>query len=130
MVEDLVSDDAAHFKALLVANRVDDHVAMNANEVLAVENGVLVLTSCIDHLDRKILILVSNYFAKGVLDGGVIGVDEMAVDILHADYKCLERVASAPRSRQHRRECSLTTECDSGRLEFARKGGDIAQWLP
>jgi hypothetical protein len=43
MVEDLVADDARHFEALLAGDRVDDHVAMDADEVFRVEDAVLIL---------------------------------------------------------------------------------------
>ena len=34
VVQDLVPNDAHHFETLLAADRVDDHVAVNANKVL------------------------------------------------------------------------------------------------
>jgi hypothetical protein len=43
VVEDLITDDARHFKALLASNRVDNHVAMNANKVLRVKDTILIL---------------------------------------------------------------------------------------
>jgi hypothetical protein len=45
VVEDLVADDARHFEALLAGDRVDDHVAVDADEVFRVEDAVLVLQS-------------------------------------------------------------------------------------
>jgi hypothetical protein len=43
VVEDLVADDSRHFEALLAGDRVDNHVAMDADEVFRVEDAVLVL---------------------------------------------------------------------------------------
>jgi hypothetical protein len=43
VVEDLVADDACHFEALLAGDGIDDEVAMDADEVLRVEDAVLVL---------------------------------------------------------------------------------------
>ena len=43
MVENLVADDAGHLEGLLVADRVDDHVAVDADEVLRVQDAVLIL---------------------------------------------------------------------------------------
>ena len=43
MVQDLIANDARHFKALLGGDRVDNHVAMDANKVLRVENTVFIL---------------------------------------------------------------------------------------
>jgi hypothetical protein len=37
VVQDLVPDDAHHLEALLAADRVDDHVAVDADKVLRVE---------------------------------------------------------------------------------------------
>lgn len=82
MVQDLVSDDAYHLETLLAAHRVDDHVAMNANEVLGVENAVLVLACCVDHLNGKVMVTVADDLAERVLDSRVVRVDEVTVDIL------------------------------------------------
>ena len=84
MVQDLIAYYATHLKALLAGDRVDNHVAMNANEVLAVEDGVLVLAGRIDHLDGKVLVPIANDLAEGVFDGGVVRVDKVAVDVLHS----------------------------------------------
>lgn len=46
MVEDLVPDDACHFKGLLGCDAVDNHVAMDADKVLRVENAVFILLEC------------------------------------------------------------------------------------
>lgn len=43
VIEDLVSYDARHFEALLAGDRVDNHVAMDADEVLGIEDAVLIL---------------------------------------------------------------------------------------
>jgi hypothetical protein len=45
VVEDLIADDAGHFEALLAGDRVDNHVAVDTNEVLRVENTVLILAN-------------------------------------------------------------------------------------
>jgi hypothetical protein len=43
VIEDLITNDARHLEALLGSNRVYNHVAMDANEMLGVEDTVLVL---------------------------------------------------------------------------------------
>lgn len=43
VVEDLVANDTRHLEALFARNRVDDHVTVNADEVLRVEDTVLIL---------------------------------------------------------------------------------------
>ena len=85
MIQDLIANDPTHLKALLTRNRVDDHVAVNANKVLAVKYSVLVLTRSIDDLDGEVMVAVANDFAEGVLDGRVVGVDEVPVDVLHSE---------------------------------------------
>jgi hypothetical protein len=92
VVQDLISDDPAHLEALLAGDRVDDHVAVDANEVLAVEDGVLVLAGGVDDLDGEVLVAVPDHFAEGVLDRGVVGVDEVAVDILDGEGALALRV--------------------------------------
>jgi hypothetical protein len=43
VVQDLIANDARHLEALLAGNGVDNHVAVDANEVLRVEDAVLIL---------------------------------------------------------------------------------------
>ena len=85
MVQNLVANDAHHLEALLAADRVDDHVTVDANEVFGVEDAVLVLAGGVDHLDGEVMVAVADDFAKGVLDGWVVGVDKVAVDILDCE---------------------------------------------
>lgn len=48
---------------------------------------LMYLSRRIDDLCRKILILVPNQFAKSVLDGRIVAVDEVAVDKLHGQTR-------------------------------------------
>jgi hypothetical protein len=43
VIQNLVANDSHHLKTLLAANAVDNHVTVDTNEVLAVENSVFVL---------------------------------------------------------------------------------------
>jgi len=43
MIQDLVSDNLDHLKRLRRSNRVDEHVAMNPNEMLGVQDAVFIL---------------------------------------------------------------------------------------
>lgn len=43
MIEDLVTQDPDHVKGLLGSDRVDEHVPMNANEVLRIQDAVFIL---------------------------------------------------------------------------------------
>lgn len=43
MVQDLVSYDSGHLEALLVGNRVYNHVAMDADKVLRIKDAVFIL---------------------------------------------------------------------------------------
>lgn len=85
VIQNLVSNNAHHLETLLAANRVDNHVAMNADEVFGVENAVLVLAGGVDHLDGKVMLAVADDFAESVLDSRVVGVDKVAVNVLHCE---------------------------------------------
>jgi hypothetical protein len=85
VVQNLVPDDAHHLKALLAADRVDDHVAVDADKVLRVEDAVLVLAGGVDHLDGEVVVAVADDFAEGVFDGRVVRVDKVAVDVLDCE---------------------------------------------
>lgn len=50
VVEDLVADYASHFKRLLISDRIDDHIAVDTDEVLRVENAVFILQAMISCL--------------------------------------------------------------------------------
>lgn len=43
MVEDLFPDYSDHLEALLAADTIDDHIAVDSDEVLAVEYRILIL---------------------------------------------------------------------------------------
>jgi hypothetical protein len=49
VIQDLVADYADHLETLLAADRIDDHVPVDADEVLAVEYTILVLACRVDH---------------------------------------------------------------------------------
>jgi hypothetical protein len=85
VIQNLIPYDAHHLEALLAADRVDDHVAVDADEVLGVEDAVLVLAGGVDHLDGEVVVAVADDFAESVFDGRVIRVDEVAVDILNCE---------------------------------------------
>lgn len=54
MVQNLVPDDAHHLEALLASHRIDQHVAMDPNEVFGVEYAVLILNSKVRRIRRHI----------------------------------------------------------------------------
>ena len=85
MIQDLIANDPTHLKALLTRNRVDDHVAVDANKVLAVKYGVLVLTRGINDLDGEVMVAVADHLAEGIFDGRVVRVDKVAVDVLDCE---------------------------------------------
>ena len=47
VVQNLVPDNARHFEALLACDRVDDHIAMDADKMLRVEDTVFILVNSI-----------------------------------------------------------------------------------
>lgn len=80
MVENLVSDDPEHVKGLAGSDGVDDHVAMDADEVFRVEDAVFVLAGGVDDVCGKVLAFVFDGAVEGVFDGGVVVFDESAFD--------------------------------------------------
>jgi hypothetical protein len=85
VVQDLIPDDAHHFETLLAGDGVDDHVAMDPDEVFAVQDGVFILARGVDDFDAEVLVAVADDLAEGVFDGGVVGVDKVTVDILDGE---------------------------------------------
>jgi len=104
VVQDLVADDLDHLKRLLRRDAVDEHVAVDADEVLRVEDAVLVLPGRVDDLGRVLLALVADLLAEGVLNGRVVALDEVAVDVADREggFACAGRggVVSFGRSRE------------------------------
>lgn len=122
MVQDLISNNAHHLEALLAADRVDDHVAVDANEVLGVEDAVFILAGGVDHLDGKVMVAVADDLAESVFDGRVVGVDKVAVDVLHCEggFACARVVLV-------RRRVLLRAE---DRTSSGRRGGVPTDLLP
>lgn len=80
MVEDLVANDGDHLKRLPGGNGVNDHVAMDANEVLRVEDAVLVLAGRVYDLGHVVLALVLDGAVEGVFDRRVVVLYKGALD--------------------------------------------------
>ena len=77
---------------------------MDADEVLRVEDAVLVLASRVYYLGREVLALVLDVLAERVLDGGVVALDEDAIDEAHRERRlACGRVSSGSPSRRKRR---------------------------
>lgn len=103
MIQNFIPDDSDHLKALLATDTVNNHVSMDADEVLAVQNGVFILSICpsvlfsrrdaslfvaylassVDDFHSKVLVLMFDDFGEGVFDSGVVRIDEMAIDELN-----------------------------------------------
>ena len=62
MIQNLVADDSHHLEALLATNTVDNHVSMDANEVLAVQDSVFVLWC----LNISITLATSLHIRRGI----------------------------------------------------------------
>ena len=98
MIQDLVMDHVDHVERLLRSHRVHQHIAMDSNEMFRVEHTVLILRQalvpgscprflstnlalCVDDFSQESLTLQLNLLAKGVLDGRVVGLNEVALDV-------------------------------------------------
>lgn len=92
VIQDLIPNNAHHLEALLAADRIHNHIAMNSDEVLGVEDAVLVLAGGVDHLDGKVVVAVADDLAESVFDGRIVRVDEVPVDVLHCEggFACCE----------------------------------------
>jgi len=109
VVEDLVTNNTRHLETLLACDGVDDHIAMDANEVLRVKNAILILPCSVNDLSREVLILPLDHLAESVLDGRVVAVDKVTVDELH----------------RHTRLADSSTAND-GHLSLLGRGGHFA----
>lgn len=83
VVEDLVAHDLHHLERGHGGDAVDEHVAMDADKVLAVQDGVLVLAGRVDDLGEVVLVLVADGLGEGVFDRGVVAIYKVPVDELH-----------------------------------------------
>ena len=108
MVENLVPQNAYHVVGLLRSHRVDQQVAMYADEVFRVQDAVFVLratsgdrslqlavlgyrhpglsaylTRRVDYFSREVLTTVLDDFAEGILDRRVIALHKVPLHELH-----------------------------------------------
>lgn len=87
MVQNLVPDHLDHLERGQRRDAVDQHVAVDADEVLRVEDAVLILAGRVDDLGRVVLPLVPDLLAEGVLDGRVVALDEVPVDVADGERR-------------------------------------------
>lgn len=108
MVQNLVPQNPNHVIGLLRGDRVDQHVAMHADEVFGVQDAVFVLrvtsgdrslqlavlghghpglsaylTRRVDYFSREVLTSVLDDLAEGVLNRRVIALHKVALHELH-----------------------------------------------
>jgi len=114
VIQNLISDNLNHLKRLRGSNRVNQHIPMNANEVLRVQNRIFILRpispnphqdikyhvisprggkrrisahlpSGINDLSGVVLTLKLDNFAEGVLDRGGVALYKVPVYELHRE---------------------------------------------
>lgn len=85
MIENLIPNDGDHLKGGERCDRVDQHITVDADEVLRVQDTVLILASRIDDLGSIVLTLDPNYLAESVFDGRIVAFDKVAVNILDGE---------------------------------------------
>ena len=78
-VYNLIVDDLDHVERVAGGDGVDEDVAMDADGVLGVEGGVLVLACGIDDVAVVLDTLVGDALCKGGLYGGVVGIDKVVL---------------------------------------------------
>jgi len=91
MIENLVANHLHHLKRLQRGHRVDQHVAMDADKMLAIQNTVFILAGCVDNFCREVLSLVANLLAERIFNCRIVALDEVSVDIAY----CQRRFALA-----------------------------------
>lgn len=58
---------------------------MDSDEVLRVQNAVLILARGVDDLEGVVLVPNLDLFTKGILDGGIVALDKMVIDISNGE---------------------------------------------
>lgn len=53
--------------------------------MLRVQNAVLILARGIDDLEGVVLVSNLDLFTKGILDGGIVALDKMVIDISNGE---------------------------------------------
>jgi hypothetical protein len=102
VIQNLIPNNPHHLETLLAPHGVHDHIPMNSDKMLAVENAVLVLPRGVDHLDGEVVVAVADHFAESVFDRRVVGVDEVPVDVLDCEggFACWGEVLVLGRGRR------------------------------
>lgn len=106
MVQNLFPNHLHHLKARQAADRVHQHVPVNPNKVLAVQDAVLILARSVDNFRRIVLPLVPNLFAKGVFDGGVVRLDKVPIYVADRErgFTCGRGVLEREREKEREKE--------------------------
>jgi len=78
----LVNNDLNHVERVLGGDRVDQDITMYANRMFGVKNAVFVLASSVYDFAVPFCATVLDGLGEGRLDGGIVGLEEFALDIL------------------------------------------------
>lgn len=81
VVEYLITNDLDHLVRLFGSDGIDEDVAMDADKVLRVQDAILVLAGGVDDLGGIFLALVADLLAECVLDGRVVALDKVSLDV-------------------------------------------------
>ena len=81
MVEDLVANDLHHLKGLQRRHTVHQHIAVGADHLLRIKDAVFILAGCVDDFSRILLALVLDLLGECALDGRVVALDKVTVDV-------------------------------------------------
>ena len=80
MIQNLVPDHPDHLKRRARGHGIHNHIAMDTDAVFGVQDTVFILPGGVDDLGRELLALVFHGPVEGVFDGGVVVLDESALD--------------------------------------------------
>ena len=76
IIQDFVMDSLDHVERVARGDRVYEHVTVNADGMFRIEDGIFVLTGCVDDVAVVFLTSVGDGFLEDVFDGRVVGIDE------------------------------------------------------
>ena len=95
VVQNLVVHRLDHLKGRSRGNRVHEHIAVDANRMLRVQDRVLILPSRIDNVAVVVLAAVLDRLFKHILNRRVVGINKR---VFHKPHD-KRRLADGPRAK-------------------------------
>jgi hypothetical protein len=102
VIQDLVSNDVNHLKRLCRCYGIYEHIAVNPNKMLRIEDAVFILeairsrtqyanvsylASCVNDFGGVLLSLILDDFTKSVLDRWIIALYKVPIHKTHCERR-------------------------------------------